>query len=105
MLITTLKGLLANGTSYPVAYQFFREVQTPPYIVFALAYTNNFHADDMVYRERNRYNVYLYTKTKDPTAEGKVESVFNTNHINWDKTETFLQDEELFQIVYTIFER
>lgn len=107
MLITTLKTLL-EGTGYPVSYGFARatidELEVP-FIVYDFAYSNNLQADDHVYRQRNRYTIQLITKYKDPTAEGKVEEKLDTNYINWDKTETFLDDEDVYRIIYTIFER
>lgn len=104
MQITTLKTLL-DTLNYPVAYQRFRRAVDPPYIVFEFAYTNNFEADDTVYRVRPRYSVYLYTSLKDPDVEEQIEQLFKDNYIVWDKTETFLADEELTQIIYTIYER
>lgn len=104
MQIRELKELL-ESLGYPVAYQRFREAVRPPYIAFEFSYTNNFDADDAVYRVRPRYSVYLFTALKDPDKEEALEALFKENHINWDKTETFLADEELTQIIYTIYER
>ena len=49
--------------------------------------------------------MYLYTNLKDPEIEEQIEQLFQDNYIVWDKTETFLADEELTQIIYTIYER
>lgn len=94
---------LLESTGFPVAYSFFREPQEPPFLVYLMAYTNNFQADDHVYHIRPRYQVELYTDKKDPVAERTVEAALSG--LNWDKNETFIQSEELFQVVYTIFER
>ena len=102
MLLTDLLTKL-ESTGMPVAYSFFREPQDPPFLVYFEHYTNNFQADDHVYHVRPRYQVELYTQYKDPKAEENVEDVLHD--LNWDKTETFLDSEELFQVVYTIYER
>lgn len=102
MLLTDLLTKL-ESTGMPVAYSFFREPQDPPFLVYEETYTNNFQADDHVYRVRPRYQVELYTQYKDPKAEENVEDVLHD--LNWDKTETFIDSEELFQVVYTIYER
>lgn len=102
MLLTDLLTIL-ESTGMPVAYSFFREPQDPPFLVYEEAYTNNFQADDHVYRVRPRYQVELYTEKKDPEAEEIVEDVLQD--LNWNKTETFIDSEELFQVVYTIYER
>lgn len=109
MQIRTLKEILESlnipGVTVPVAYQRFRQAVDPPFIAFEFAYTNNFDADDTVYRVRPRYSVFLYTAYKDPLIEDALEALFLQNHIIWDKTEIFLADEELTQIIYTIYER
>lgn len=102
MLLTDLLTKL-ESTGMPVAYSFFREPQDPPFLVYFEPYTNNFQADDHVYRVRPRYQVELYTQYKDPKAEENVEDVLHD--LNWDKTETFIDSEEMFQVVYTIYER
>lgn len=102
MLLTDLLTKL-ESTGMPVAYSFFRDPQDPPFLVYFEPYTNNFQADDHVYRVRPRYQVELYTQYKDPKAEENVEDVLHD--LNWDKTETFIDSEELFQVVYTIYER
>ena len=98
-----LKTIL-DTTKYPVAYNHFKEAQNAPFIVFTLAYTNNALADDVVYKVRNRWVVYLCTDEKDVAAEEAVESVFYTNHIVWDKSEDYIESEGLYEIEYTIME-
>ena len=104
MLIKTIIEALAT-TKLPVAYGFFRETPEPPFLVYILAYSNNFGADDIVYHPRDRYNVELYTDRKDPETEKTVQDALDDAELFWDKTETFVPDEELYQIIYTIYER
>lgn len=89
----------------PWAYAFFGEVPEPPYITLEFSYSNNFDADNRVFYRRDRYSVHLYTRHKDPLTESLLEKEFDDRELIWDKTETFLSDEELIQIIYTIFER
>jgi len=46
--------------------------------------------------------VELYSKTKDPTSEALIEGLFDANEIYWDKTETYIESEGLYQVLYEI---
>lgn len=92
-------------TQLPCAYSFFREIPEPPYLIFEFTYSNNFDADDKVYLKRDRYAVSLFTAKKDPATETLVESKLEKYEFLWDKTESYIESEELYQITYTIFER
>lgn len=102
-MLNELYSALQELTDIPCAYGFFREVPEPPYIIFQVTYSNNFDADDRVYVKRDRYNVILYTSKKEPETEEAVEDALDDGGFIYDKTETFMDSEELFQIVYTIF--
>lgn len=103
-MLTNLYEAL-SGLNIPSAYAFFREPQDPPYIIFQVSYSSNFDADDRVYAKRDRYSVILYTSKKEPETEEAVENALDNGGFLYDKTESFMDSEELFQIVYTIFER
>ena len=92
-------------TQLPLAYGMFREVPEPPYIVYQFSYSSNFDADDRVFLTRDRYTINLYTKKKDPETESVVENALDTANYVWDKTETFIEGQQVYQISYTIFER
>ncbi|MDI9479520.1 MAG: hypothetical protein QM229_01800, partial [Bacillota bacterium] len=66
------------------------------------AYSSNFGADNKVHKEIPNYQVELYTKTKDPAAEALIEGLFDDNDIYWEKTETFIESEGLYQVLYEI---
>ena len=96
-LFTLLKTL-----NLPVAYHHFTSPPTPPYIVYLFSYSSNFGADNKVHSQADNYQVELYTKTKDPTSEALIEGLFDANEIYWDKTETYIDSEGLYQVLYEI---
>ena len=97
----TLFNLL-KSTGLSVAYHHFKTSPEPPYIVYLFAYSSNFGADNKVHSQADNYQVELYTKTKDPTSEALIEGLFDANEIYWDKTETYIESEGLYQVLYEI---
>lgn len=99
MRLEDLKALLA-ATGLPVAYRAWPEKEAPPlpYLCYLVAYSNNFGADDRVYHQSSHIQVELYTRQKDPDAEDKVETALSSFY--WDKTETYLDTERCYQILY-----
>jgi len=96
-LFTLLKTL-----NLPVAYHHYESPPSPPYIVYLFSYSSNFGADNKVYEAGKNFQVELYTKTKDPTSEALIEGLFDANDIFWDKTETYIDSEDLYQVLYEI---
>lgn len=102
MTISEIKTLMTqDGT--PAAYLFWPESQVPalPYKVWYLPNTNNFAADDKVYQQISPLNIELYTATKDFEKEQALEAVLDGAGLVWDKTETYLNTEHMFQVLYT----
>ena len=97
----TLFNLL-KSTGLPVAYHHFTSPPSPPYIVYLFSYSSNFGADNKVHSQADNYQVELYTKTKDPAVEALIEGLFDANEIYWDKTETYIDSEGLYQVLYEI---
>jgi hypothetical protein len=98
---TALFALLKT-TGLPVAYHHFTSPPSPPYIVYLFSYSSNFGADNKVHSQADNYQVELYTKTKDPTSEALIEGLFDANDIYWDKTETYVESEGLYQVLYEV---
>ena len=96
-----LKALLET-TGLPVAYHHFKTPPEPPYIVYLLSYSSNFGADNKVHSQADNYQVELYTTIKDPASEKLIEDLFDENDIYWEKTETYIESEGLFQVLYEI---
>jgi len=88
-------GLPFTYYSYPVG-----EVPNLPYMVFYYPNTENFGADDVVYAHISVLNVELYTKNKDFQTERAVESVFESHGLFWDKSESYLDSEHMYEVLY-----
>lgn len=88
------------GIGLPVAYLAFRTRQTPPYVCYLYTYDTKFFADDTVYFSVGHYQVELYTSVKSPDAEALVEGALSG--LCWEKSETYLDSERLYQILYEI---
>lgn len=102
MGLDELKTLLSSV--YPTAYWSFPEKQAPPmpYLVFFEEGSNNFGADNRVYHHTKRVSVELLTKNKDTTAEAAVEAALDAADIFWEKTETHIDDEDAYEVIYEI---
>lgn len=101
MKISEIKALLEN-TGLPHTYRFYPIGQVPPlpYLVWYLASSDNFAADDRVYKHAEVLVVELYTKEKDPDTEAAVEAVFNSVPLVWSRDETYLEDEKMYEVLY-----
>ena len=93
---------LLKSTGLPVAYHHFTSPPTPPYIVYLFSYSSNFGADNRVYSKQSNYQVELYTTKKDPVSEKLIEDLFDEHDIFWEKTETYIESEDLYQVLYEI---
>ena len=93
---------LLKTTGLPVAYHHFTSPPSPPYIVYLFSYSSNFSADNRVYSKQSNYQVELYTTKKDPVSEKLIEDLFDEHDIYWEKTETYIESEGLYQVLYEI---
>ena len=86
----------------PWAYHHFAEGESPeaPFLVFLYPASDNFSADGRVYVKFNELNIELYTKKKDPEAELQVEDVLDDNGLFYQKSETFIESENLYEVIY-----
>lgn len=86
----------------PFTYYSWPENAAPPlpYIVYYYPGTQNFPADNSVYVVNQTLNIELYTRAKDFDLEDAVETVLAANQIVWDKTETYIDTEHMFEVLY-----
>lgn len=93
---------LIKRMGLPFAYDHFVEGESPapPFICYLTPGSNNFAADGRAYYKINIVNIELYTDTKDPSVEQKVESVLDANGIFYDKTEVWIESEKLYEVLY-----
>jgi hypothetical protein len=105
----TLEELAAilQSTGFPVAYSHFVQSENnplpePPFIVYLVAYSSNFGADNSVYYEIRNVQIELYTDTKSIETEHVLEEVLNNNEIVYQSTESYIESEQLFQKIYEV---
>ena len=93
---------LIKRMGLPFAYDHFAEGESPdpPFLCYLIPGSNNFAADGRAYYKINIVNIELYTDTKDPSVEQKVESVLDANGIFYDKTEVWIESEKLYEVLY-----
>ena len=84
------------------AYDHFAEGDAPnlPYVVFLYPKAHNFAADGKVYFKVNRLNIELYTELKDVELEQRVEAVLDEHGIFYAKSEVWIEDEGLYEVLY-----
>lgn len=89
----------------PFAYDHFAEGESPepPFICYLLPGSHNFSADGKVYFKVNEVHIELYTDFKDLTVEQKLEAVLDKYGIFYNKSETWIESEKLYEVLY-IFE-
>ena len=93
---------LLKSTGLPVAYHHFNEPPGLPYIVYLFTFSENLGADNKVYQKIDNYQIELYSEKKDLAREQLIENLFDENDIYYDKSETYIESEEMYQVVYEI---
>ena len=91
-----------ESTGLPVIYRRDTIYPKPPYLIYLFTYKSDLMAENQNYVEIDNFQVELYTENKDPDTEKLVESKLKELGLPYSKTETFLQSEGLFQLVYDI---
>ena len=95
---------MATATGLPFAYDHFAEGEAPnpPFLVFLFPRSDNFVADGEVYQKINELHFELYTDAKQPDVEEQVEAVLDSYGIVYDKTEVWIADERLYEVLYSM---
>lgn len=100
-----LEDILVS-TGLPTVFYSFKasgkEVALLPYIVYLTPSTENFGADNKVYKKTTNYNIELYSEEKDEQSEQKIEDVLDTASIFYNKTEAYIEKEEFYEVLYRI---
>ncbi|MCM1345088.1 MAG: hypothetical protein NC305_17505 [Lachnospiraceae bacterium] len=86
----------------PFAYDHFAEGESPdpPFICFLFPGSENFAADNVVYMRFSNLGIELYTDEKDPELENRVEEVFDSHELFWNKSEVWIETEKLYEVLY-----
>ena len=77
----------------PFAYHHFAEGESPkpPFLIFLSPGENTFSADNIMYHSFKQLDIELYTDEKSPETE---------HNIFYRKTETWIESEKLYEILY-----
>ena len=86
----------------PFAYDHFAEGECPepPFICYLIPGSDNFAADGKVYFKMNEVRIEMYTDFKDLDLESRVEGVLDGHEIFYNKSETWIQSEKLYEVMY-----
>ena len=87
----------------PFAYDHFAEGESPepPFICYLIPGSDNFAADGRVYFKLNEVRIEMYTDFKDIALESRVEDVLDRHEIFYNKSETWIQSEKLYEVMYS----
>lgn len=101
-LFSLLKGI--KGFENKVAYRCFPMGSAPdlPFICYNETNTDNFFADNKVFKNVKGVDIELYTENKDLTSEKLVEDTLNDACIPWQKYEQYIDVEKMYQITYSV---
>lgn len=93
---------IIKGIGIPFAYDHFAEGEAPepPFLCYLLPGSDNFSADGKVYHRISEVRLELYTDFKDPDTERKVETALDEAGIFYNKTETWIDSEKLYEVLY-----
>lgn len=96
-LLNSLKTL-----GYPVAYDTFNSLQSPPFITILYTNNNDLMADNINYVDVKNFQVELYTDKYYPPTEKEVEDLLKSIGLAYEKSGAPMPDEDLYQTVYDI---
>ena len=87
----------------PFSYDHFAEGESPepPFICYLIPGSDNFAADGRVYFKLNEVRIEMYTDFKDIALESRVEDVLDRHEIFYNKSETWIQSEKLYAVMYS----
>ena len=88
----------------PFTYHHFAEGESPepPFLVFLFPSSDNFGADNKVWKKITNLRIELYTDYKQPDIEEAVENVLDEHEIFYDKDEVWIAEERLYEVAYTM---
>ena len=92
-----------DSIGIPYAYDHFAEGESPepPFLCYLLPGSDNFSADGKVYHKISEVRLELYTDYKDLASEQKVEDTLDAVGLFYNKTETWIDSEKLYEVLYS----
>ena len=91
------------GIGLPYAYDHFDARETPghpPFICFTYPTSDNFGADNRVYKKLRTLNLELYTDAKDHTLEARVEQALDDAGLYYESSETYIESEKMYMVTW-----
>lgn len=94
---------LLKASGIPFAYDHFAEGESPnpPFICYLYPGSDNFAADGRVFYKITQAHIELYTDYKDLSVEQKLEEALDAASIFYDKSETWIESEKLYEVLYS----
>lgn len=101
MTFQEISGMIEE-IGLPYNYYQFEENSAPalPYVLFYYPQRTDVVADNKNYALKTALNVELCTEEKDFATEANVEAVFIAKDIPFTKTETYIDSEKMYMILY-----
>ena len=102
MMFSEITAMLEEA-GLPLAYDHFAEGESPdpPFLIFLFPRSDNFSADGVVYAKVDELHIELYTDKKDPACEKAVEDVLDAHEIFYEKSEVWIGEEQLYEVLYS----
>ena len=105
MTIQELNNIL-DEIKLPYTYYFFPEndknnpVPNLPYFVYYFPNNDGFGADNINFANVNALNIELYTAYKNYDVEAQLEAILTKHGFYFSKTETYLESERMYEVLY-----
>ena len=94
---------ILDSIGIPYAYDHFAEGESPEpqFLCYLLPGSYNFSGDGKVYHKISEVRLELYTDYKDLASEQKVEDTLDAAGLFYNKTETWIDSEKLYEGLYS----
>lgn len=74
-----------------------------PYLVANGSGSDNFFADSKVYEKKFGISLEYYSQSKSETEEGAIEAILDKLGLNWDKVESYSEDQAFYLTTYSFW--
>lgn len=91
---------ILNSGDIPAFYEHAPKGTKCPFLTFTVE-SSNFAADNRVYSKGLSFRAVLYTVEKNLDLEEAIETILDNAEIVWERDEVYLDDELLYQEIYT----
>lgn len=87
------------GIQYSLHHFEIEEAIEPPFLVYVVR-NRPVIADGWSYVQIQELDIELYTDSKDGDCEKRVEEILEAREIRYKKTEGYLEDEDMYEVLY-----